>query len=143
MGHLRIKGVTHNLPATMSKSFIREYIRKKNKFNGVIITDDIRMKAVKILYGKKRALEKAFTAGNDIVLFKYNLGDEKLIDKIIDDVKTGKINIGKINRSVKRILKLKEKYQIENLEIPYLEDLPKDINFDIENIKNGKGESYE
>ena len=127
----------------MSKSFIRKYIRKKNKFNGVIITDDVRMKAVKILYGKKKALEKAFTAGNDIVLFKYNLGDEKLIDKIIDDVKIGKINIGKINRSVKRILKLKEKYQINNLEIPYLEDLPKDINFDIENIKNGKGESYE
>ena len=127
----------------MSKSFIRKYIRKKNKFNGVIITDDVRMKAVKILYGKKKALEKAFIAGNDIVLFKYNLGDEKLIDKIINDVKTGKINIGKINRSVKRILKLKEKYQIENLEIPYLEDLPKDINFEIENIKNEKGESYE
>ena len=127
----------------MSKSFIRKYIRKKNKFNGVIITDDVRMKAVKILYGKKKALEKAFTAGNDIVLFKYNLGDEKLIDKIINDVKIGKINIGKINRSVKRILKLKEKYHIENLEIPYLEDLPKGINFEIENIKNGKGESYE
>ena len=135
MGHLRIKGITHNLPATMSKSFIREYIRKKNKFNGVIITDDIRMKAVKILYGKKRALEKAFTAGNDIVLFKYNLGDEKLIDKIINDIKKGKINIGKINRSVKRVLKIKEKYQIENLEIPYIENLPKDINFEIENIK--------
>lgn len=135
MGHLRIKGVTHNLPATMSKSFIREYIRKKNKFNGVIITDDIRMKAVKILYGKKRALEKAFTAGNDIVLFKYNLGDEKLIDKIINDIKKGKINIGKINRSVKRVLKIKEKYQIENLEIPYIENLPKNINFEIENIK--------
>lgn len=135
MGHLRIKGVTHNLPATMSKSFIREYIRKKNKFNGVIITDNIRMKAVKILYGKKRALEKAFTAGNDIVLFKYNLGDEKLIDKIINDIKKGKINIGKINRSVKRVLKIKEKYQIENLEIPYIENLPKDINFEIENIK--------
>lgn len=143
VGHLRIKGVTHGLPATMSKSFIRKYIRKKNKFNGVIITDDVRMKAVKILYGKKKALEKAFIAGNDIVLFKYNLGDEKLIDKIINDVKIGKINIGKINRSVKRILKLKEKYQIENLEIPYLEDLPKDINFEIENIKNEKGESYE
>ena len=135
MGHLRIKGVTHNFSATMSKSFIREYIRKKNKFNGVIITDDIRMKAVKILYGKKRALEKAFTAGNDIVLFKYNLGDEKLIDKIINDIKKGKINIGKINRSVKRVLKIKEKYQIENLEIPYIENLPKDINFEIENIK--------
>ena len=119
----------------MSKSFIRKYIRKKLKFRGIIITDDIRMKATRILYGTKRALKKAFTSGNDIVLFQYKIGDEKLIEKIIYDVKEGKINIGKINRSVRRILKVKEKYKIENGEIKYIENLPQEINNKIENIK--------
>lgn len=136
VGHLRIKNITHGYPASMSKSFVRKYIRKKHRFNGIVITDDIRMKAVRLIYGTKRALIKAFEAGNDIVLFKYNLGDEILIDKIIKEVKTGKINISKINRSVRRILNVKEKYGIENEEIPYLENLPEDINMEINNIKN-------
>ena len=119
----------------MSKSFIRKYIRKKLKFRGIVITDDIRMKAIRILYGTKRALKKAFTSGNDIVLFQYKIGDEKLIEKIIYDVKEGKINISKINRSVRRILKVKEKYKIENGEIKYIENLPQEINNKIENIK--------
>ena len=119
----------------MSKSFIRKYIRKKLKFRGIIITDDIRMKGIRIFYGTKRALKKAFISGNDIVLFQYNSGDQKLIEKIINDVKSGEINIGKINRSVKRILKVKEKYRIENEEIKYIENLPQEINSKIENIK--------
>ena len=136
VGHLRIKHVTHGYPATISKSFVRKYIRKKNRFNGIVITDDIRMKAIRLLYGTKRALIKAFKAGNDIVLFKYNPRDENLIDKILKEVKEGKINIAKINRSVRRVLKVKEKYGIENKEIPYLENLPKDIKFKIDVIKS-------
>ena len=136
VGHLRIKHVTHGYPASMSKSFVRKYIRKKNRFNGIVITDDIRMKAIRLLYGTKRALIKALKAGNDIVLVKYNAGDEGLIDKIIKESKDGKINIAKINRSVRRILKVKEKYEIENEEIPYLENLPQDINVKIDDIKN-------
>lgn len=136
VGHLRIKRITHGYPASMSKSFVRKYIRKKNRFNGIVITDDIRMKAVRILYGTKRALIKAFKAGNDIVLFKYIPGDENSIDKILKEVKNRKINIAKINRSVRRILKVKEKYEIENEEIPYLENLPEDINVKINDIKN-------
>ena len=136
VGHLRIKRVTHGYPASMSKSFVRKYIRKKNRFNGIVITDDIRMKAVKILYGTKRALIKAFKAGNDIILFKYNTGDEALIDKILKEVNDGKINIAKINRSVRRILKVKERYEIENEEVPYLETLPQDVKIKMDDIKN-------
>ena len=136
VGHLIIKKVTHGYPASMSKSFVRKYIRKKNRFNGIVITDDVRMKAIRLLYGTKRALKKAFKAGNDIVLFKYNTGDEILLDKILDEVKNEKINIAKINRSVRRILKVKERYKIENEEVPYLENLPQDINVKINNIKN-------
>lgn len=136
VGHLRIKNVTHGYPASMSKSFVRKYIRKANKYNGVIITDDIRMKAIRILYGTKRSLYKAFKAGNDIVLFKYKIGDEELIDKIIKDVKDNTRKIAKINRSIRRILKVKEKYKIENEYVPYIENLPNEINTKIEEINN-------
>ena len=136
VGHLRIKNVTHGYPASMSKSFVRKYIRKSNRYNGLIITDDVRMKAVRILYGTKRSLYKAFKAGNDIVLFKYKNGDEKLIDKIINDVKDNNRKIAKINRSIRRILKVKEKYKIENEPISYIEGLPNEINTKIEEINN-------
>ena len=136
VGHLRIKNVTHGYPASMSISFVREYIRKSNRYNGLIITDDVRMKAVRILYGTKRSLYKAFKAGNDIVLFKYKNGDEKLIDKIINDVKDNNRKIAKINRSIRRILKVKEKYKIENEPISYIEGLPNEINTKIEEINN-------
>ena len=136
VGHLRIKNVTHGYPASMSKSFVRKYIRKSNRYNGLIITDDVRMRAVRILYGTKRSLYKAFKAGNDIVLFKYIIGDEKLIDKIINDVKDDSRKIAKINRSIRRILKVKEKYKIENEPISYIEELPNEINTKIEEINN-------
>ncbi len=142
VGHLIVRKITHGYPASMSKSFVRKHIRKKARFNGVVITDDIRMKAIRILYGTKRSLIKAFKAGNDIVLFKYNSGDEILLDKIIKQAKRGNINTARINRSVRRILKVKEKYEIENEEIPYLQELPKDINLKIDNIKV-KGNVYE
>ena len=40
--------------------------------------------------------------------------EEKCYLQIVNMVKENKINIGRINRSVKRILKLKQKYKLNN-----------------------------
>ena len=44
--------------------------------------------------------------------------------------------IAKINRSIRRILKVKEKYKIENEPISYIKELPNEINTKIEEINN-------
>lgn len=113
VGHLVIKKLTNGLPASISKNFINNYLRKRYNYDGIIITDDIKMGSVNLIY-KFVALEKAISSGSDIILFKYNSGDEKLINKIVDKVKRGDIEITDINKSVDRILKIKEKYRISD-----------------------------
>lgn len=86
-----------------------------HRYNKVIVTDDLKMRAIRLIYGPRFAFKKAFEAGNDIIVFRYNQKEEeKCYLQIVNMVKENKINIGRINRSVKRILKLKQKYKLNN-----------------------------
>ena len=115
VGHLLIRNVTGIYPASLSRKFIYKYLRKKYRYNGVIITDDLKMKAIKMLYGAEAAVKKAFEAGNDIIVFRFNKDEEKKsIENIINLVKKGKIKESRIDKSVKRIVKLKEKYNLSD-----------------------------
>ena len=115
IGHLVIKNVTGIYPASLSRKFIYKYLRKGYRYNKVIVTDDLKMRAIRLIYGPKFAFKKRFGAGNDIIVFKYNQKEEeKCYLQIVNMVKKNKNNIGRINRSVKRILKLKQKYKLNN-----------------------------
>ena len=131
VGHLLIKGITGLYPASLSRKFINKYIRKKYKFNGLVITDDLKMRAIRFVYGADLAVKKAFEAGNDIVVFRFKTNEEKkVIAKIIRLVKKNKIKESRINRSVNRIIKIKEKYKLsdtENINGINIENINKEI----------------
>ena len=119
---MKIKGVTSGKPCSLSRKFIIKYLRKKYHYRGLIISDDLKMRAIKNWYGYKKAVIDAIHAGNDIVIFRYNQKqEEKTILNLMDKVKSGKLNNYRINQSVKRILKIKEKYQLDDS--AYTEDL--------------------
>ena len=125
VGHLLIRNLTGLYPASLSRKFISRYIRKKYKFKGVIFTDDLKMRAIKFLYGPTNAVVKAFKAGNDIIMFRFDKDEEKkAIEKVLKLVQSGKIKESRLNHSVKRILTLKEKYNVSD-------EMPKE-NIDIE-----------
>lgn len=134
MGHLKISKVTGNLPASMSKRFITKYIRKKYRYNGLVITDDVRMKGVRIRYGKNNAIKKAFLAYNDMIIFKYD-NDIRVIDKIIKLAKEDKLKMKRINKSVMRILKVKEQYELKDELIERDKTFIENINNQIEEIR--------
>lgn len=113
VGHLFIKNVTGIYPASLSRKFIVKYLRKKYRYHGLIITDDLKMRAIKFVYGSELAVKKAFEAGNDVIVFRFNKEEEKqVIGKIVCLVQEGKIKESRINRSVSRIIKMKQKYDI-------------------------------
>ena len=115
IGHLMVRQITGIYPASLSRNFIVRYLRKKYKYNGVIISDDLKMKSIKFIYGADLAIKKAFQAGNDIIVFRFNKKEEeRVINKINKLAEKNKIKQFRIDRSVKRIINLKEKYEISD-----------------------------
>ena len=72
VGHILISNYTKFSPATLSKSFINDFMRKQEKYYGLIVTDELGMKAVRAFYGKYLSVKKAFLAENDIICLKYS-----------------------------------------------------------------------
>lgn len=141
VGHLLIRKITNIYPASLSRKFITKYLRKKYRYKGLIITDDLKMKAIKHIYGPTLAVEKAFSAGNDIIIFRFTHSEEiRILAKIINLVKKGKIKENQINRSVRRIIKTKEKYNISDNPIDEILDI-ESINSKIQEIKDIVDES--
>ena len=115
VGHLLIPKVTGIYPASLSRKFICKYIRKKFRYNRLIITDDLKMRAIKLFYGPDLAVRKAFEAGNDIIVFRFNKDEEqRVLNNIVQLVESGKIKENRIDRSVNRIIEIKEKYDISD-----------------------------
>ena len=114
LSHLVIRGMTDGLPASISKKFIKDYIRNKYGFNGLIITDEINMLSRNIFY-TFFYLKKAFLASSDIILVKIiNNKSYSMIDKFIKLVKDNKEYERELDDSVRRIINVKEKYNIND-----------------------------
>ena len=89
-------------------------LRKKLGFDGVVITDDMQMSAISKKYGTDRAIELAIGAGVDIMMFSNNsVYDEEITARVIyvvrKLVKEGKVTEAQIDRSYRRIQRLKER----------------------------------
>ena len=118
VGHLIVKNISRIYPASLSEKMVKR-IRLKYNFKGVIMTDDLKMKSVRYIFGPKLSLRRAVLVGNDLILFRFNKRDEiTAIENLIRFVEMGKIKEKRIDRSVKRILKLKAKYELDDKKIP-------------------------
>jgi len=113
--HVFNKKLDDKYPATLSFSVITELLRDGLKYNGVIISDDMQMKAIANNYGLEEAIVKSINAGVDILLFGNNLKydpeiAQKIHNIIFKKIKSGEISEDRINESYERIMKLKEKF---------------------------------
>lgn len=114
------------LPATLSPKIIDELLRKEYGFKGVIISDDMQMRAISNFYNFETAIEKALNAGVDMLLFSNNAApcpediadcqeipfDPNIAKRAINHIQhlldAGKISEDRINESYQRIFKLKK-----------------------------------
>ena len=113
VGHLVVKDVDKKNPASVSKTIINDYLRNKYQYKGLVMTDDLKMRAISLRYGYVKATMKACKAGADIIMIgaPHNTVIHA-IHKIEKNVKNKKIDINQIDKSVEKIIKLKEKYNI-------------------------------
>jgi len=101
------------LPATLSHKILTDLLRNQLHFKGVVITDDMQMKAISDNYGLDHALVMSINAGADMLIFGNNLSDElqdpkQLIDIIEGKVRSGEISEARIDEAYRHIVTLKQ-----------------------------------
>ncbi len=101
---------TDNLPASLSYDMITKKLRGELGFDGVVITDGLEMKAITDHYSSKEIALIAVEAGIDILLIPEDY--RASFDALVEAVENGSINEDRIDESVRRILKLKETYNL-------------------------------
>ncbi len=102
-------------PATLSHYVNTALLREQLHFNGVIISDDLQMKAITKHYSLKESVTLAINSGVDILLFGNQLGEQdvsELVEVIYSQVKSGAISYKRIEESNERIENLHTKNSI-------------------------------
>ncbi len=100
------------LPATLSRQILTGMLRQQLHFDGVIITDDMQMKAISDHYGLAEAIILAINAGADMFIFGNQLTDtpvkaSAIIDIIAEAVNAGDISQSQIGEAYRRIITFK------------------------------------
>ena len=101
-------------PATLSRTVLGGMLRQRLGFNGVILSDDMEMKAISGHYGLETAIQYAIEAGIDLLCFGNNMNftvniGAKASDIIYQLVESGKIPESRIDESYCRIIVQKQK----------------------------------
>ncbi len=105
VGHISVPEVTGNdLPATLSPKMIG-ILRNELNFDGLIITDALKMGAISDRFTSGEAAVMSLQAGTDVLLRPEDL--DGAIRGVVDAVKNGTLTEERINQSVLRILEKK------------------------------------
>lgn len=109
MAHIRFSGLDER-PASLSPVLVDGLLRSDLGFTGVVLTDDLTMKAITDHYSIGEAAVMAIEAGCDLVLVCHDVANVYLVrDALLAAVRTGRLSETRIDTSVKRILQAKRR----------------------------------
>ena len=105
--HISVPAIdpTPNLPATLSKPVLTEFLREKMNFKGLIVSDSMGMGGITTLYPQDEAAVLAVKAGVDIILLTPE--PEIVLAALVEAVEKGILSEKRIDESVERILHAK------------------------------------
>jgi beta-N-acetylhexosaminidase len=127
-GHLAFPNTASGqIPASLSSWFLKDILRDRIGFKGIVITDDLMMNGATTFAGSlSRATKQALLAGNDIVMLSKtpNLWDPVwtgLVAALKDEPEFRE----RVRDAARRILLVKLEYLRGEKKVPYVPDLKK------------------
>jgi beta-N-acetylhexosaminidase len=106
VSHEEIPGLTDG-PASLSSAAMRDELRGREHFEGVILVDALDMKAAMVGNSQSKSAEAALAAGADIAMLAGNDDVATTHALLVDAILTGRLSLQDVNRSVARVLALK------------------------------------
>lgn len=110
--HVFIPALDESRPATLSRRTVSGVLRQELGFDGVIISDDLEMKAIAAAYAVPAAAVMAIDAGCDALLICS--GDHQTqaaaIEELVHAVEDGRLSLVRVEDALKRHVRAKERF---------------------------------
>lgn len=110
------------VPATLSHNVMTGVLRGEMGFNGLIISDAMDMKGGLIQFGLTEAVKRAIAAGLDVILQPSDV--VQAIDAIVAGVNEGRYTEARLDQSVLRVLRAKERMGLDRNRMTNLSEIP-------------------
>ncbi len=110
IGHITIPNIDPEYPASLSPILIQGLLRDDLNYQGLVVTDSLRMEAITDFYQPHDIGTRYLQAGGDIILIPNDF--TQTYDGILQAISEGRLTEDRLNESVLRILELKLAYGI-------------------------------
>jgi beta-N-acetylhexosaminidase len=108
VGHLLNPTVDPDRPATLSRKWLQEILRGELRYNRVIVTDDLEMKAVTKHYSPEQIVREAVAAGCDLLVYKTEAAARHAYSTLLKDLEAGDLSPQTVLDSARRLRELKQ-----------------------------------
>jgi beta-N-acetylhexosaminidase len=114
--HVRVTSIDEDRPATLSKTIVHEILRLELGFDGLIVSDDLSMKAIAATHGPGEAAVAAIAAGCDAVLINgggSGIDVESLVNAVealIHAVEDERLPLKQVEAAMARNRRAKERF---------------------------------
>jgi len=108
VGHLINKNLDPIHPATLSRATLQNLLRRDLHYTGLIVSDDMQMKAIADHFGAEDAAVQVLLAGTDILLYRDTKEAQKGYEAVNNALKTKVIKNEDMHLKINRINECKK-----------------------------------
>jgi beta-N-acetylhexosaminidase len=106
--HIIVPKIDPDKPATLSAKILQDILRKELRFSGLIISDDMEMKAITGHFGAEDAPLLAIQAGCDLLIYRSEAATRTAYEALKRALDNGKLNPELVIQAAERSQKLKQ-----------------------------------
>ena len=110
--HVIFEAVDSKYPATMSRAVLTGILREKLGYDGLVVTDDVEMKAIADNYGVEEAVLLGLAAGVDHFLCCHTAElAHRAIDAVVRAVESGKLSQSILDTATRRFTVVRTRFE--------------------------------
>ncbi|HEV3485155.1 MAG TPA: beta-N-acetylhexosaminidase [Vicinamibacterales bacterium] len=110
--HILVPSIDEERPATLSPRIVDDLLKKKLGFGGLVLSDDLEMRAISARWGIPEATVRAIAAGCDAVLLCGTSQEPQVaaMEAIIHAVEDGTLPLTRVEDALARHRRVKERF---------------------------------
>ncbi|MEH2116761.1 glycoside hydrolase family 3 protein [Nostoc sp.] len=110
--HILFPKIDADVPATLSEAILKTILREELGFKGVVVSDDLDMKAISDMFTKAGTVARSFHAGCDLFIVSRNINSSsiertyQIAEDFLDSLSKGSLDESVVEAARERIDKL-------------------------------------